>query len=41
VFINLNDFSDDDTQNARLRIIVDALLLPSEKIRTVMKRFAD
>lgn len=32
VFINLNDFSDDDTQNARLRIIVDALLLPSEKI---------
>jgi len=37
VFINLNDFSDDDTQNARLRIIVDALLLPSEKIPMVVK----
>lgn len=32
VFINLNDFPDDDTQNARLRIIVDALILPSEKV---------
>lgn len=38
VFINLNDFSDDDTQNARLRIIVDALILPPERIPVVVHK---
>jgi hypothetical protein len=37
VFINLNDFSDDETQNARIRIIVDALLLPANVIPEVAK----
>ena len=35
VFVNLNDFPDDATENARLRIIVDALLLPPEVVPEV------
>jgi hypothetical protein len=38
VFVNLNDFSDDDTQNTRLRIIVDALLLPPDAVPQVAQR---
>lgn len=38
VFINLNDFLDDETQNARLRIIVDALLLPASVIPEVAEK---
>ena len=38
VFINLNDFSDDETQNARLRIIVDALLVPASVIPEVAQK---
>jgi hypothetical protein len=40
VFINLNDFSDDETQNTRLRIIVEALLLPPEAIPAVAQKLA-
>jgi hypothetical protein len=40
VFINLNDFVDEDTQNARLRIIVDALLAPAERIPAVKETLA-
>lgn len=32
VFVNLNDFADDETENTRIRIIVDALLLPPEAV---------
>lgn len=32
VFVNLNDFADDETGNGRLRIIVDALIVPPEVI---------
>ena len=35
VFINLNDFPDDDMENARLRLMVDALILPSDRIRVL------
>lgn len=40
VFVNLNDFSDDETQNTRLRIIVDALLLPPDAVPGVAQRIA-
>jgi hypothetical protein len=40
VFVNLNDFADDRTENARIRIIVDALLLPPEVIPQVAQRFS-
>ena len=32
VFVNLNDFPDDDAGNGRLRLIVDALILPDEHL---------
>ena len=32
VFVNLNDFPDDDVGNKRIRLIVDAALLPPEVI---------
>ena len=32
VFVNLNDFADDETGNGRLRIIVDALIVPPHVI---------
>jgi len=40
VFINLNDFVDEHTQNARLRIIVDALIAPAEHIPAVKETLA-
>ena len=40
VFVNLNDFSDDETQNTRLRIIVDALLLPPDAVPGVAQKIA-
>jgi hypothetical protein len=40
LFINLNDFTDDEMQNARLRIVVDALILPPEKIPVVVKHLS-
>ena len=40
VFVNLNNFSDDETQNARLRIIVDALLLPPDAVPGVAQKIA-
>lgn len=35
VFVNLNDFADDDIGNTRIRIIVDPLLLPPELVPVV------
>jgi hypothetical protein len=35
VFVNLNDFPDDDTGNGRLRVIVDALILPDAHLAQV------
>ena len=32
LFLNLNDFPDDDAGNKRLRLIVDALIVPVEII---------
>ena len=32
VFVNLNDFADDALENARIRLIVDALLLPPDAV---------
>ena len=32
VFVNLNDFSDNDTENLRIRLIVEAVLLPREVV---------
>jgi hypothetical protein len=38
--INLNDFTDEENENARLRIIVDALILPTSDIPAVAKTLA-
>ena len=38
VFLNLNDFADDDTDNTRLRIIMEALVLPAHVIPLVAKK---
>lgn len=35
VFVNFNDFDDNETENARIRIIVDALLLPPGRVPDV------
>jgi hypothetical protein len=35
VFVNLNDFRDDETGNGRLRVIVDALILPDKDLAKV------
>lgn len=40
VFINLNDFADDATENARLRIIVEALLLPEGTLKDVVRKIS-
>lgn len=32
VFVNLNDFADEARENARIRLIVDALLLPADAV---------
>jgi hypothetical protein len=38
VFVNVNDFPDDDTENARIRLIVEALLLPPEVVPMVVDK---
>jgi len=38
VFVNLNDFADDEIGNTRIRIIVDALLLPPELVPVSRRR---
>ena len=38
VFVNLNDLPDDDTENARIRLIVEALLLPPEVVPMVVDK---
>jgi hypothetical protein len=40
VFVNLNDFADDDTGNGRLRIIVDALIAPAQAIPVVRQKLS-
>ena len=40
VFVNLNDFPDDATENARIRLIVDALLLAPKKIPGAAKKLS-
>lgn len=35
IFVNLNDFADQDIENARIRIIVEALLVPTHVIPVV------
>ena len=35
VFVNLNDFADDETENARLRLVMHALILPPSLIPVV------
>jgi hypothetical protein len=37
VFVNFNDFTDDETENARIRLIVKALLLPAAVIPEVVE----
>jgi hypothetical protein len=34
----LNDLPDDDTENARIRLIVEALLLPPEVVPMVVNK---
>ena len=38
VFVNLNDFADDETENTRLRLMVNALLLPPSIVPEVAKK---
>lgn len=38
VFVNLNDFEDDEIENSRVRIIVEALLLPPEVVPNVAEQ---
>ena len=40
VFVNLNDFADDETENTRIRIIVDALLLPPHVVPKVAEKLS-
>ena len=40
VFINLNDFADDETENARLRIVVEALLLPEGTLKDAVRKIS-
>jgi hypothetical protein len=40
MFINLNDFDDEETQNARLRIVVDALIAPAEAIPAALQHLS-
>lgn len=39
VFINLNDFADDETENTRLRLMVNALLLPRSVVPVMAQKF--
>jgi hypothetical protein len=36
VFINLNDFADNDKENARIRLVVEALVLPPDVVPVVV-----
>lgn len=36
VFINLNDFADNDKDNARLRLVVEALILPPDVVPVIV-----
>lgn len=40
VFVNLNDFPDDDTENTRLRLLAEALLLPAARVAEVAQKLA-
>lgn len=40
VFVNLNDFGDDQLENSRIRIIVDALLLPPEAVSRAAEKLS-
>lgn len=37
VFINLNDFADTDKENARLRLVVEALVLPPDVVPVIVE----
>ena len=37
VFINLNDFADNDKENARLRLLVEALVLPPDIVPVIVE----
>lgn len=38
VFVNLNDFADDETENTRLRLVVNALVLPPSIVPEVAQK---
>lgn len=38
VFVNLNDFDDNETENTRLRLLVNALLLPPSIVPVVAEK---
>jgi hypothetical protein len=40
IFVNLNDFPDEQAENARIRIIVEALLLPADVVPMVVAKVA-
>ena len=37
LFINLNDFADHDRENARLRLVVEALVLPPDVVPVIVE----
>ena len=37
LFINLNDFADNDKENARLRLVVEALVLPPDVVPVIVE----
>jgi CheY-like chemotaxis protein len=40
VFVNLNDFSDDEVDNTRIRIIVEAIILPADHVPVAAEKLA-
>ena len=40
VFVNLNDFADEDAENTRIRLIVEALLLPSDVVPVAAEKLS-
>jgi hypothetical protein len=38
VFVNLNDFADDETENTRLRLIINALLVLPSVVPVIAKK---
>ena len=40
VFVNLNDFSDEEVDNTRIRIIVEAIILPADNLRVAAEKLA-